>query len=681
MTEELEATAAAPRTNSDVTLASLAYINVTWEASHASYLDNFVPFVLEVLRTSPSAQEPSQIRDTVLTRFGLEFPTNVIKSLVDRGVRRGKIKRVQRSSAVGLVDGVADELPDLVSQQADFRRQQNSVVTALVAFAQDRFELEWTADAAEEALVEYIEQHVLPLLTSSVRGSRYADGDDPLQGRGYVVAAYVAEVFENEPVTFSYLDQMIKGSMLASALYVESTGQVTRRFRNTTLYLDAPICLRALGHEGEEAREAVTAMLLLARSQGADLACFDHSMKEMRGILKGARAALARSPGAESSIRGVARHYRESGATPADLDMAIATLEKDIQAQRISVVAPPPHTSAYNVDEIAFEDVLQRTVGYRDQSTLRVDLDSLTAIHRIRHGVSDSHLETCKAVLVTNNYNLVKASRSFFNSGRHEWPLAMLDNAITTLLWVKTPTSAPELPRRQIIADCYSALAPSASLWTKLVDEVDRLDRRGTIDADGVALLRYSREAQRAVMDATYGDPRNITEATITTALGRAREAAAKPAEDARDQAMARAAQAEAHEVEARFDAEQSHAESRELRDRVARLEAQNARTESSIRNRIARRASAIAVTAKAVAAIIVFASVIVGAGSYFAAASDWLPAWSSPWIRGGALVGFLLGIVTLWRGKSVTEWIENWRDRAIARALVKAGIEDPADV
>ncbi len=667
-----------PRVNNDATLASLAYINVTWQEGNASYVDNFVPFVLEALRTAPGTLEPVTIREIVQTRFGLDFPANVIKSLIDRGVRRRRIERVTGSRAVRLAAGVAKSLPNMVAQQADCRRQQNNVVNALVGFAQDRFNLQWTADAAEEALIEYIEQHVLPLLVSSVRGIRYSDGDDPLQGRGYVVASFVADVFENQPVTFGYLDQMIKGSMLASALYVDSTGQVTRRFRNTTLYLDTPICLRALGHEGEEAREAVADLLSLAQSQGAQLACFEHSLREMRGVLRGARSALTRTPGAESAIRGVARHFRESGGTPADLDLALANLDRDLERRRIRVVSPPSHTAALNVDEDEFEEVLQRIVGYRDQSTRRVDLDSLTAIHRLRNGSSDSHLETCRAVLVTNNYSLVKASKAFFTSGRHEWPLAMLDNAITTLLWVKTPASAPDLPRRQIIADCYSALAPSASLWTKFVDEVDRLDERGAIDADGVAMLRYSHEAQRAVMDVTYGDPRNVTEANIQTALDRARHAAAEPAQLARAEAQSRAELAENHEVQARFDAEQSQAEAAQLQRRLDAVEARQSRAEVAIRNRITRRATFGARTAKFSAGAIVVASVIVGIGSFFPSAIEWLPSDGALGLKIGALVGFLIGAWTLWKGKSVTEWIDHWRDLAIRRALLKAGMDEP---
>ena len=191
-------------------------------------------------------------------------------------------------------------------------------------------------------------------------------------------------------------------------------------------------------------------------------------------------------------------------------------------------------------------------------------------------------------------------------------------------------------------------------------------------------MLRYSYEAQRAFMDVTYGDPRNITEANIQTALDRARHAAAEPAEAARAEAQARADAAEDHEVQARFDAEQSQAEAAELQRRLDAVEARQARAEEAIRNRITRRATFGARAAKFSAGAIVVASVIVGMGSFFPSVIEWLPSDGALGLKIGALVGLLVGTWTLWKGKSITEWIDHWRDSAIRRAIRRAGMDEP---
>jgi hypothetical protein len=60
----------------------------------------------------------------------------------------------------------------------------------------------------------------------------------------------------------------------------------------------------------------------------------------------------------------------------------------------------------------------------------------------------------------------VRAARRFFAAGYDgfTWPLAVLDHDLATLAWLKRPLQAPDLPRKQIIADCYAALRPEGRL-------------------------------------------------------------------------------------------------------------------------------------------------------------------------------------------------------------------------
>jgi hypothetical protein len=660
---------------SNSTLTTLAYINASWQENRRSYLDNFVPFAVEALRVAGGALTPGEIRDFINARFGLEFPHNVVRSLVDRGVKIKTVRRIPQSQAVELAAGVADSLPDLSAKQAACHRQQIALVTRIVEFAATRFGLAWTADTAEAALMDYIDLHVVPLLASSVRGRPAPEPAEPLSGSGYVLASFIADVFQGDPIYFEYLDQMIKGSMLASALYVDSTGEVTRKFKDTTLYLDTPICLRALGHEGPESREATVAMLRLALSQGAQLACFEHSVKEIRGILVASRAAIARNPTAESATRGVTKHYRTIDGAVAELDLAVANVDRELERTQIKVVPTPPPIETFTVDEIALESTMQEVIGYTNPAALRADLDSLTAVHRKRRGVSGAHLETCRAVLVTNNFNLVRVARGFFGGQNHEWPHALMDNALTTLLWIKKPGVTPDLPRQQVIADCYAALAPSASLWTRFVGELERLESRGEIDADSVAFLRYSHEAEQAVMDVTYGDPGNLTDRSIRDALGRARAAAAAPAEAIREAAERRADAAEAEEAAATFEAVRVLGENRSLEARMTAMESREAQRQTRLRRRIDRSINVVCWPLMISGTMAGFASVAIGIAGFFSAVYQRFPWATSFWLRVLAAACLFGGTLTMLFGGSLRGLIGRLKERLISAALRRADL------
>jgi len=662
------------RPNADATLASLAFINVTWEAKRASYLDNFVPYALEALRVK-GALEVAQVAEFIGERFGLDFPTNVVKSLLERGMKSQQIARPRSGREFQLLAGVEEKLPDLVALQHKHRREQVHLVKGLARYAVTTFELEWSDERAEEALVAYIDHQAVPLLASTQHGTEVAMPGAMTQGAGYVVARYVASIVESDPVAFGYLDGMIKGSMLASVLYVDTTGQTTRKFRKTVLYLDTPICLRALGHEGVDAEKAANQMLRLALKQGAEVACFAHNLREMRGVLAGAREVLRQRSGSESAVRGVATHFRETQATPADIDLAIARLEQDLFELSIQVKSSPIHAPAFGLDEASLEEVLQKRVKYFNPAARVVDVDSLSAIHRLRQGSSGPHLETCRAVLVTNNSSLVRASRDFFDSGRHEWPLAIVDHTLSALLWVKDPGTAPDLPRLQVLADCYSALSPSASLWSKIGDEIKRLESRGTISSDSITLLRYSHEAEQALMDVTLGDPNRVTEGAIHEALERTRAVVAQPAEDAAEQARKKAEELERAEAQSRFDAAVSTAENENLRKRVDSLEERASLRHEAIHAKAQRQALRFVMAVKVASWILLILGAVAGLVTLVPPLTNMLPDWLNTTTRIVAVVLGALGSVVLLTGGSVFALAERWRARVVASRLRKEGI------
>lgn len=531
------------RPNATELLTTLALINVNWEVDRRSYLDNFVPFLLEAIRDPKvhgwsEAEAQAQLERT----FGLAVPTKVVGSLLRRAARRGLAVR-DNNRYVLTTEGRGDGLTPVAAARADCRRQQRNLACALATMVAARFGLQWTVEEAEEALASYIEQHAVPLLAASTRGVSIQPLEVPL-GTEYIVSIFVAEIAERDPEQFKYLDQMVKGSMLASALYVSVQGDVNRRFSNTTLYLDAPVCLKALGFEGSEAEIAARQVISMAIRQGAIVACFEHSVKEMVGVLDSAKTALTTGARRTDEL-GVLAHLRASGCTPSDVELIIERIEQRIGSLGLRVEATPPYRDHLGVDEVALEEELQKKVGYLHHPSLLTDLNSLTAIHRLRQGRSPRQLERCRAILVTDNDRMSAVGRSFFDRNEHQWPVVIMENDLAALVWVKEPQSFPDLPRAQVIADCYAALSPSRALWQKVSQEIDRLQARGAITEDDVAILRYSHEASTAIMNATLGEPTRVTGPTIREALAHAKDMASEPVARERDDALTRARAAE----------------------------------------------------------------------------------------------------------------------------------------
>ncbi len=181
----------------------------------------------------------------------------------------------------------------------------------------------------------------------------------------------------------------------------------------------------------------------------------------------------------------------------------------------------PPHDQEYQLDETGLEQHLQDNVGYRRQPTLIRDVDSLSAIFRLRRGRVSEFIDNCRAVFVTANVRLARESRRFFCSVTPSGtaPICVTDYILTNLVWLKNPVKASDLPRRQVIANSYAALEPNEELWLKYLTEINKLRENKRITPDDYYLLRMSIDAKKALMDLTQGEVVDITEGDLQSIL------------------------------------------------------------------------------------------------------------------------------------------------------------------
>ncbi len=268
----------------------------------------------------------------------------------------------------------------------------------------------------------------------------------------------------------------------------------------------------------------------LIYAQNAKLRCFKHTFDEIWRILDASAHALQNQTQIRRAYGDAVEHFLASGYTSSDAQLEMEKLEERLQSLRIQVKAKPPHEPHTTVNESRLGTILEGEVGYRGREALLHDLDSLTAIHRLRRGNVPTTLESCKAIFLTSNSSLARASALFFQEEygqeRTAIPHCMRDHTFSTLIWLKTPLQAPDLPKRRIIADSYAALNPSDILWKAYLQEIDRLQRRGNISDQDYNLLRFSAEARNTLMELTLGDPEEFSEGTVEEVLERARTAA-----------------------------------------------------------------------------------------------------------------------------------------------------------
>ncbi len=557
-------------------IPSLAILKVNWDAGK-DYIENFVPFIAECLRTAPHTEVSlPELQTAVAEKFGLRIPQGALNTVLRRAARRGFAERTE--GIYRRNEGALANL-DLSRTRSDVLRKYEALIRKLVGFCRKRFKVEWTPEEADAALLANLETGSSAVLAAVVDGRVISRPEDTVPHANFFVSSFVVETYEGDPEGFEFLETVVKGSMLASALLFPDLGGISRRFDRLEVYFDTTWVIRALGLAGAGRQEPCRELIGLLYEQNASLRIFEHTLNEIRRVLDAALHAFRSPHDLRRAFGETIQHFIDSGYTASDIELAIARIEQSLRALHIRVKCKPPHTEALGLDEVKFASVLQDEVHYQHEEALFHDIDSLTAIHRIRQGQLQPRIESSQAIFVTTNLPLARGARRFLREEFEGYrdttvPLCLLDHAFTTIVWLKKPLRAPDLPRKCIIADCYAAMNPPDNLWKQYLEEIDRLETRGDISTHDYNLLRFSLAARHALMDTTLGDVEPFAEGTVAQVLERA-QAAARADTEAALAAERQAKLRAEHDAEARLTAERADAEAALAAEKLATAQAE----------------------------------------------------------------------------------------------------------
>src|SRR5579872_3909205 len=169
-----------------------------------------------------------------------------------------------------------------------------------------------------------------------------------------------------------------------------------------------------MGFLGPTFESSSRELMVLLEAEHAQLACFEETLLEIRGVLNAAAAALHNPDGFDGAPFSVVSYFREKGYGSSDMYLMLGCLDKTLAGLHVQAQPFPPHTAGSHVDESSLAQVLQKTVNYQHESTLAHDRDALAAIFRLRAGRFPSQFDTCTALFVTTNSGVVRAGTRYF---------------------------------------------------------------------------------------------------------------------------------------------------------------------------------------------------------------------------------------------------------------------------
>ncbi|PWU69988.1 hypothetical protein [Gracilibacillus dipsosauri] len=217
---------------------------------------------------------------------------------------------------------------------------------------------------------------------------------------------------------------------------------------------------------------------------------------------------------------GTIQYFLDNKMDDVAINRIICSLEEDLSRIPIRVkgsVDYDDHSSVISHKDLY--DCLKNNIKYHRDTAIEKDVNSISAIERLRKGEKFKEIKRCRAIFITNNYLLsYNVKKHFYTEETSRIiPPVLHDSILTNIMWLKNPSDVPDLPRKRLIAETFAATRPPESVWAKFI-EVIKL-HESQYKEDDIYFLRYTASAQEMLMDISKGDPDVITVGTISEIL------------------------------------------------------------------------------------------------------------------------------------------------------------------
>jgi hypothetical protein len=432
--------------------------------------------------------------------------------------------------------------------------------------------------------------------------------------------------------------------------------------------VDTRFMIKALDLESQVDSENAKALLSAIRKLKGVVCIFPETKDELRTVLKAIIRGMQNSAGRGPVYRELLKRRRGV----ADVILAERNLDATLALLSISMLPSPNYgedTYKFQIDEAELRDEIEAEIDYISDKAANHDTRVVRHIFALRKGRHVSSIEDAGYVFLTTNSALSRAAFYYERNNRKGWifPAVVTDYHLSHLTWLKSPMEVQDLPRVEILANCYATMRPHESIWNRYLEEVARLKAENKVSEKDHEVLRFSLNAPDELMDVTRGDVDGVTLANVHIILEKLEKTYAADKEQilarvlkeheqtqkALEQVTSVAKSQSANLLQAAEREEILKREKQKIEEEIQRLKALDAEAKEREANRTQRINRIAERTARIVFLLSGLAFAAIGVMALFSNWSAWLgvPA---------AIVGF----INLWSGfsgNSVKRAVKSW--------------------
>jgi len=497
----------------NASLSSLAMLSVQLREGK-DYLDYIHGFVVDAIsRVGDEPFDAATVKKIVEEQFALRIPAATFTLYLKRLAKTGSI----RSTSSGLQFQVVKLPATSVERDRDATRIRIKEVTdELAGFAYTRYSLTWDERSSALALAEFLRQYSIDFLKFSEARSPLPITESRNEHADFVVASFVANSAKERTEVFESIRVLVQSHILANALMCPDLEQNAKGFRSVIFLADTRFLIKALDLEStydtDNARQLLAAIKIL---KGV-VCVFQETKDELRGVLKAVIRGMQNGGGRGPIYRELLKRRRGVG----DVILADNRLDETLAGLSVTLLQSPRYDESnfkFQIDEEQLREEIQEEIDYISDKAADHDTRVVRHIYALRKDRRPSSIEECCYVLLTTNSALSRAAFQYEKSLGKGWffSTVVTDYHLSHLAWLKSPMQSPELPRAEILANCYATMRPPEAFWNRYLGELERLKSEKKFSARDHEVLRLSLNAPDELMEVTRGEVDGLSAANL----------------------------------------------------------------------------------------------------------------------------------------------------------------------
>lgn len=506
------------------TISSLALLTANWHVNKKDYIENFVPFIATLIQKKKYQHiEVEKICKDFAEVFGLVIPFHPMLSILIRSKRRGII--IKRDSLFMPVnDKIAEfEFSKTANEQL---RMHEKVINEIIDFSAKKYNFGLARENADSAFIAWLKNYDLEILFASEEQSLLPDVNSSKKEK-FIVHSFIKNAYESEPEIFKFIVDTAIGHLMANSLLYREFDRFVGKLRGVNIFIDTKIIFRLLGLEGEERQVVYSEFLKSLIKEKANLFVFRHTYDEAIEILEDSYRWVENPLYDPSVATAITSYFVQNNYTKLHVRRFINKIENilnDNGIDRDHIVSTPDaqSNSLFLEDEKKLHAILVETYKRFNPNfeevkkgiSIQRDIDSVSAIYRLRKGKAPRFLRDVDSVFMTSNNALAYTARRYelqISSDNLYIPACLTDVFIGTVLWLQSPAKIFDINEKKMIADCYAALQPDNRLLKAFLAEVEKLRTEQKINDNEYYLLRSDSVVMDLLKEKTLGDPDSFT--------------------------------------------------------------------------------------------------------------------------------------------------------------------------